>query len=67
MIWLILGMTIAAVIAAAVIGIVAIPALRDGRQILTPRGEKVFRMNTEGADQVEKKSLRLRKPKGASS
>ena len=53
MFWLVLGLTVAAALAAFVLMVVAIPALRDGRQILTPRGEKLFRVSTEAPKQLE--------------
>ena len=41
MVALIIGMLICVVLALAVVALVAIPARRDGRDILTPKGEEV--------------------------
>lgn len=38
---LVTGMLLVVVIAAVVVGVVAIPARREGREVLTPRGEEV--------------------------
>ena len=37
----VIGMLLCVVIAAVVVGVVAIPARREGREVLTPRGEEV--------------------------
>lgn len=44
MFWIVLGMTLTVVLAAFVVGIVALPARRAGRPVLTTRGEKLFRV-----------------------
>ena len=41
MIVLVLGMLVSVVLAVAVVGLVAIPARREGRDLLTPKGEEV--------------------------
>lgn len=41
MVALIIGMLVCVVLALAVVALVAIPARRDGRDILTPKGEEV--------------------------
>lgn len=41
MIVLVLGMLVSVVLAVAVVGVVAIPARREGRDLLTPKGEEV--------------------------
>lgn len=41
MIILVLGMLVSVILAVAVVGLVAIPARREGRDLLTPRGEEV--------------------------
>ena len=38
---LVFGMLVSVVLAVAVVGLVAIPARREGRGLLTPRGEEV--------------------------
>jgi Flp pilus assembly protein TadD len=42
MVALIVGMLLCVVLALAVVGLVAVPARRQGRQLLTPRGEEVM-------------------------
>ena len=41
MVVLIVGMLLCLVLAVAVVGLVAIPARREGRDVLTPKGEEV--------------------------
>jgi hypothetical protein len=41
MVVLVFGMLVSVVLAVAVVGLVAIPARREGRDLLTPKGEKV--------------------------
>ena len=41
MVVLIVGMLLCLVLAVAVVGLVAIPARREGRDLLTPKGEEV--------------------------
>ena len=38
---LVFGMLVSVVLAVAVVGLVAIPARREGRDLLTPKGEEV--------------------------
>ena len=61
MIWIVLTMTLATLLAAVVIGIVALPALRDGRDLLTERGERVFHMASEAPAQVARNRKRPKK------
>ena len=42
MIVLVCGMLVSVVLAVAVVGLVAIPARREGRDLLTPKGEEVI-------------------------
>jgi hypothetical protein len=42
MVVLIFGMLLCLALAVAVVGLVAIPARREGRDVLTPKGEKVL-------------------------
>ena len=41
MIVLVFGMLVSVILAVAVVGLVAIPARREGRDLLTPKGEEV--------------------------
>ena len=41
MVVLIVGMLLCLILAVAVVGMVAIPARREGRDVLTPKGEEV--------------------------
>ena len=41
MVILIVGMLLSLLLAVAVVGLVAIPARREGRELLTPKGEAV--------------------------
>ncbi|CAG7573731.1 hypothetical protein FB554_1895 [Barrientosiimonas humi] len=52
MVWLILAMVVCLALAAAVVGIVAVPARRDGRQMLTPKGEEVVSGVARRTDKV---------------
>ena len=52
MVALVFGMLLSVVLAVAVVGLVAIPARREGRDLLTPKGEEVIalvREKTESA------------------
>ena len=52
MVVLIVGMLLCLILAVAVVGLVAIPARREGRELLTPKGEEVVsrvREKTESA------------------
>jgi len=52
MVVLVFGMLLSVVLAVAVVGLVAIPARRQGRDLLTPKGEEVValvREKTESA------------------
>jgi hypothetical protein len=53
MVGLIIGMLICIGLAVAVVGLVAVPARREGRDVLTPRGEEVvaaIRAQATGTD-----------------
>lgn len=52
MLWLILALLICVVLAAVVVGLVAIPARREGRAILTERGEELVTSVSERRDKV---------------
>lgn len=52
MVWLILAMLVLVVLAAVVMMLVAVPARRQGRQMLTPRGEGVVSNISRRSDQV---------------
>jgi len=41
MVVVVFGMLVSVVLAVAVVGLVAIPARREGRDLLTPKGEEV--------------------------
>ena len=41
MVVLVVGMLLCLILAVAVVGLVAIPARREGRELLTPKGEEV--------------------------
>jgi hypothetical protein len=47
MVALVFGMLLCVVLAVAVVGVVAIPARRQGRDLLTPKGEEVVAMVRE--------------------
>ena len=54
MVVLVVGMLLCLVLAVAVVGLVAIPARRQGRDVLTPKGEEVlFRMREKTGSAVE--------------
>jgi len=42
MVILVVGMLLSLLLAVAVVGLVAIPARREGRDVLTPKGEEVL-------------------------
>lgn len=52
MVWLILAMIVCLALAAAVVGAVAVPARREGRQVLTAKGEQVVTGVTRRTDKV---------------
>ncbi|MDE9367869.1 hypothetical protein PZ938_19810 [Luteipulveratus sp. YIM 133132] len=52
MVWLILSMVLCVVLGGAVVGVVAVPARRDGKQVLTPRGEQVVAGVARRTDKV---------------
>lgn len=47
MVWLILALVIGVALAGTVIGLVAVPARREGRELLTERAEQVVSSVTE--------------------
>ncbi len=47
MVVLVFGMLVSVVLAVAVVGLVAIPARREGRDLLTPKGEEVVALMRE--------------------
>lgn len=47
MVWLILALVIGVALAGAVIGLVAVPARREGREVLTERAEQAVNSVTE--------------------
>ena len=54
MVVLVVGMVLCLVLAVAVVGLVAIPARRQGRDVLTPKGEDVLsRMREKTGSAVE--------------
>lgn len=52
MVWVIFAMVLVLALAAAVVGVVAVPARRQGRQILTPKGEEVVASVARSTDKV---------------
>ncbi len=54
MIWLILALLVSVLLAAVVVGLVAVPARREGRQVLTERGETLVTSVAERKDKVTK-------------
>lgn len=52
MVWLILAMLVCVVLAGTVVGLVAVPARREGRQVLTERGEQVISGVARRSDKV---------------
>ncbi|TWE13153.1 hypothetical protein [Rudaeicoccus suwonensis] len=54
MLWLILALVICVGLASAVVGLVAVPARREGREVLTDRGERVVSTVASGTEKVAK-------------
>lgn len=54
MLWLILALVICVGLASAVVGLVAVPARREGRELLTDRGERVVSTVASGTEKVAK-------------
>lgn len=52
MVWLILAMLLCVALAAAVVAVVAIPARREGREVLTDRGEELVATVTSKTEKV---------------
>jgi hypothetical protein len=50
MVALILGLLFCVAVAMAVVGLVAVPARREGRDVLTPKGEQVLTRVLEKGD-----------------
>ena len=47
MLWLVVALFICLVLSGIVVGLVAVPARREGRQVLTERGERMLANVTE--------------------
>ncbi len=47
MLWLVGALFVCVLLAAVVVGLVAVPARREGRQVLTERGERIVSTVTE--------------------
>lgn len=47
MLWLVVALFICLVLAGVVVGLVAVPARREGRQVLTERGERMLTSVTD--------------------
>ncbi|KYH43286.1 hypothetical protein [Branchiibius sp. NY16-3462-2] len=58
MVWLILALLLCVALAAAVVAVVAIPARREGREILTDRAEELVSTVTSKTEKVTEKVLR---------
>lgn len=58
MVWLILALLLCVALAAAVVAVVAIPARREGREILTDRAEELVSSVTAKTEKVTEKVLR---------
>jgi uncharacterized membrane protein YdfJ with MMPL/SSD domain len=52
MVWVIFAMVLCVALAAAVVGVVAVPARRQGRQVLTPKGEEMVSSVARSTDKV---------------
>lgn len=55
MVWLILALLLGVVLASIVVGLVAVPARREGRSVLTEHGESMVSGLTERTDKVTDK------------
>ncbi|WP_235498832.1 hypothetical protein [Knoellia sp. Soil729] len=64
MVALIIGMLICVALALAVVAMVAVPARRDGRDLLTPKGEEVV---SALKDRQQSSRQRLERPEGDES
>ncbi|MEO8851133.1 MAG: hypothetical protein ABI360_05330 [Allobranchiibius sp.] len=47
MLWLVVALVICLALSAVVVGLVAVPARREGRQVLTERGERMLSSVTD--------------------
>jgi hypothetical protein len=56
MVWLIIGMLLCVGLALAVVAIVAIPARREGRDLLTPQGEELVALVKEKTESTIEKT-----------
>jgi len=54
MLWLILALLVSVVLAAVIVGLVAVPARREGRAMLTERGEDLVSSVAERRERVAK-------------
>lgn len=52
MLWLILALVVCVALASAVLGMVAVPARREGRPVLTQRGENIVSTVSQTTDKV---------------
>ena len=53
---IVVGLLVCLVLSIGVLGLVAIPARREGRDLLTPRGERVVVRVRSGADSAASKT-----------
>jgi hypothetical protein len=58
MVFLVISMLVVTVLAVAVVGVVAVPAHRGGRDVLTARGEQAARAARRRADVLGRPSAR---------
>ncbi|NNG39696.1 hypothetical protein HJ588_10480 [Flexivirga sp. ID2601S] len=58
MLWLILALVVCVALASVVVGLVAVPARREGRQVLTERGERMVNSVADRTDKVAKGAKR---------
>lgn len=56
MLWLILALVVCVALASAVLGMVAVPARREGRPLLTERGERVVNSVSDRTDKVSQRA-----------
>ena len=56
MLWLILALVVCVALASAVLGMVAVPARREGRPVLTQRGEHLVTTVSQTTDKVSTKA-----------
>ena len=56
MLWLILALVVCVTLASVVIGLVAVPARREGREVLTDRGERMISSVTACTKEIIKQA-----------